>query len=237
MGRPDQPLTNGPPFDAVAFDCDSTLSSVEGIDELARRAGLGREMARLTADAMEGRVALEKIYGQRLDQIRPSRTAIRLLGELYVRRIVPGARTTIATLKGLGKKVYVVSGGIRQAVEHLAEHLGIPAEDVFAVDVHHDEHGQYEGFDTKNPLARSGGKVTVCQKIAKQDGTTVLVGDGMTDLEVMSKGIDFVAYGGAVERPTVKAEAPLYLAGPTMSPLLKHILTEDEQAEAQAAGF
>ena len=228
-------MKKGPPFNAIAFDCDSTLSSIEGIDELARRAGLGRDMQRLTADAMEGRTKLESVYGQRLEQVRPSRTAIRLLGNLYISRMVPGAGSTIGTLKRLEKKVFVVSGGIREAVEALAERLEIPGEDVFAVSVKHDEHGQYTGYEKRSPLTKSGGKAQVLKKLVGKYGPMAMVGDGITDMEAGKvPGVTFLGFGGVVQRPAVKDKAKLYVATPTLSPLLKTLLTEEEQEEAIA---
>ena len=53
-------------YTVVCFDCDSTLSKIEGIDELAKLAGLGEEMARLTDAAMNGVVPLEAVYEKRL---------------------------------------------------------------------------------------------------------------------------------------------------------------------------
>jgi phosphoserine phosphatase len=62
-----------PRFDAVCFDCDSTLTRIEGIDELARRAGCATEIAALTEAAMNGAVALEEVYARRLVDMRVDR--------------------------------------------------------------------------------------------------------------------------------------------------------------------
>ena len=50
-------------YPLVVFDCDSTLSTIEGVDELALRAGVGDEVARLTTAAMAGEVPLDQVYG------------------------------------------------------------------------------------------------------------------------------------------------------------------------------
>ena len=75
-------------FDIVCFDCDSTLSKIEGIDELARRVGLGAELAKLTNASMNGEIALEAIYGKRLELIKPNRDAIEWLADLYISELV-----------------------------------------------------------------------------------------------------------------------------------------------------
>ena len=58
-----------PPFDTVVFDCDSTLSAVEGIDELA--GDHSAEVSELTRRAMDGEVPLDQVYGRRLEMIHP----------------------------------------------------------------------------------------------------------------------------------------------------------------------
>ena len=137
-----------PPYATVAFDCDSTLSTLEGIEELARLAGRhGSELARLTALAMNGSVPLEEVYGRRLELIRPTRAEVDVIGERYVATQLPNAAKLIACLHGLGKRVTIVSGGVLPAVRRLAAALGIADEDVFAVDLTFDAEGLYTGFD------------------------------------------------------------------------------------------
>ena len=63
-------------FDVICFDCDSTLSKIEGIDELARRVGMGAEMSKLTDAAMNGELPLEAIYDRRLSLIKPDKASI-----------------------------------------------------------------------------------------------------------------------------------------------------------------
>ncbi len=225
-------MRNGPPYAAVAFDCDSTLSAVEGIDELARSAGVHAEVASMTARAMDGGTPLERVYGERLELIRPDAGAIRRLGELYVERVVPGAAEAIAALRALDKRVLVVSGGIRGAVTVLARHLDVPDSDVYAVALLHEAQGAYAGFDDGSPLARSGGKIEVLTRISDAHGPSVLVGDGVTDLEVTEAGIDFVGYGGVVERAEVRARAPVYVCDRDLTAVLPWLLTPSERISA-----
>ena len=79
--------------------CDSTLSRIEGINELARRAGCEAEIASLTEAAMNGDIPLEEIYGKRLDIVRPDKAALAWLAERYVEEMVSGAVETIVTLR------------------------------------------------------------------------------------------------------------------------------------------
>ena len=117
-----------PRFDAVCFDCDSTLTNIEGIDELADRAGCGPEIAKLTEAAMSGLVPLEEVYAKRLEIVRPDRSALAWLAERYAEAMVSGAAETIATLKWHGKAVYVITGGLLQAVVEFTSSLGFAPE-------------------------------------------------------------------------------------------------------------
>ena len=56
----------------VIFDCDSTLSRIEGIDELADIAGVTRQVRQMTDAAMAGEIGLEEVYGKRLELIKPT---------------------------------------------------------------------------------------------------------------------------------------------------------------------
>src|SRR5690606_739353 len=87
-------------FRTVIFDCDSTLSTIEGIEELARdhRA----EVEALTEEAMRGAIPLEEVYGRRLALVRPTRDAVLSLGRRYVETMVPDAAETIAALRAEG---------------------------------------------------------------------------------------------------------------------------------------
>ncbi len=216
-------------FDAVCFDCDSTLSRVEGIDELAARAGCKAEIAALTEAAMNGEVALDDVYGARLERVRPDRAALDWLAERYIDETVDGASEAIATLQRLGKSVYVVSGGLRQSVVQFARTLGVDAAHVFAVDVFFDRSGAYARFDHASPLARNDGKAVVCRAIGELQGAVALVGDGVTDLAARAGGAYIVGYGGVAHREAVKAAADAYVATQSLTAVLDAVLTDDEK--------
>jgi phosphoserine phosphatase len=190
---------------AVAFDCDSTLSAIEGIEELSTSEHAA-EIKRWTTDAMEGRIPLEEVYGRRLALLRPTRDDVAEIGRRYVAHKLPRAKELVAALRFLEKRVIVVSGGLLPAVRFLARDLGI--DEVIAVDVEFDEEGVYSTFDHSSPLARSGGKIDVLKCIASEDaGPIAFVGDGVTDLEAAHLAARFVAYGGVERREAVFAQA------------------------------
>ncbi|HEX2901254.1 MAG TPA: haloacid dehalogenase, partial [Bacteroidia bacterium] len=89
------------PTKLICLDCDSTLSAIEGVDELARLRGpvVLAQVAAMTNDAMDGRIPLEEVFSRRLEIIRPGRTETEAVGQQYIREMEPTAPATIAALK------------------------------------------------------------------------------------------------------------------------------------------
>ncbi len=218
-----------PKFDAVCFDCDSTLSRIEGIDELAARSGLGREIAVLTEAAMNGSLAIDAVYAERLAAVRPDQATVAWLGQRYVEELVPGAKETVDALHRLGKAVYVVSGGLLPAIRHLGRFLGIPAARVFAVPIQFDASGAYRSFDETSPLSRAEGKAMMCRHLAAQHAAIAMVGDGMTDVAARAAGAFIVGFGGVARRDAVARAADCYITEPSLTATLEVLLTADER--------
>lgn len=218
-----------PPYATVVFDCDSTLSRIEGIEELFEP-GQDAEVRELTRRAMEGELALEEVYARRLELVRPDRATLARIAARYARNALPNAAELVAALRACGKRVLVVSGGLRPAVEPFARGLGI--DEVHAVDVHFDASGAYDDFDRASPLARSGGKLELLSALAAEPGAAplVLVGDGATDLEAAPVLARFVAFGGVVRRDAVFAAAHARCDSADLFDLLPLLLTPDERA-------
>lgn len=222
-------MAQRPRFDAVCFDCDSTLTRIEGIDELARRAGCETEIASLTEAAMNGIVPLEAVYARRLDLVRPDRAALAWLAECYAEETVSGAAETIATLRRRGAAVHIVTSGLLQAVAEFARTLGLEPTQVHAVEVHLDTAGAYQGFDSSSPLCFGDGKAVVCRRIAAMHGTVAMVGDGVTDLAARAGGAYVVGYGGVVPRDLMRQKADYYIASPSLTAALPALLAAEEE--------
>lgn len=218
--------------DAVVFDCDSTLSAIEGIDELA--ASHRAEIEALTTAAMRGALPLEAVYGRRLQLIRPDRERIERLAQQYVERLVPDAAAVVAALRSEGIAVRIVSGGLLPAVRAVADALEIGAVDVAAVAVHFDDAGRYAGFDEASPLARSGGKCDVLAAWrARGASRTMLVGDGATDAEAAHVVDVFVAYAGVAERAVATAAADVIIRSTSLAPVLPLALAGERPRAAE----
>jgi phosphoserine phosphatase len=209
-------------FDIVCFDCDSTLSKIEGIDELARRVGLGEELAKLTDAAMNGDVALEDIYGKRLDLIKPNRDAIDWLANLYIAELVDGVAEVFAELQKHNKTVHIISGGLLPAILPLAKLLNVPVEQVHAVDIYFAENGDYLGYEIESPLAKNGGKAAIIKSL--QSTNTFMIGDGKTDLEAQQVGAKVIGFGGVVNRKLVREHADFFIVDKNLTAVLPYIL-------------
>lgn len=209
-------------FGTVVFDCDSTLSAIEGVDELA--AGHREAIAALTDSAMRGAVSLESVYGARLALIRPTRAAVEALAGQYIAAAVPDARETVQALLQGGIEVRILSGGLRQAILPFAAWLGLQDDHVAAVDLRFSADGSYAGFDEASPLGRSGGKHTVMEAWRRSlPGPILMVGDGITDLEARPAVERFVAFAGVIDRPAVTAAADAVIRAPSLRPVLAEV--------------
>ena len=201
------------PLKLIIFDCDSTLSSIEGIDELGRARGseIFARVEAMTHDAMNGKLAVEAVFGERLRIIQPRTTDVETVGRLYVETVEPTALATLDTLRAAGWTPMILSGGFRNAIRPLADYLGIAR--VEAVDLHFDTAGNYAGFDEAYPTTRSGGKPEIIRalKAELRPARVVMVGDGASDLETTPEVDLFIGFGRYVAREKVKKEAKCFV--------------------------
>jgi phosphoserine phosphatase len=211
-------------FDIICFDCDSTLSEVEGIDELAERAGCGAEMAALTNAAMNGEVSLESIYAKRLELIKPDQQAIDWAADLYIEKMVQGVEQVFQQLHSQGKQVHIISGGLKQAILALAEKLQVDVDHVHAVEVLFTSNGDYLEFNQQSSLARNGGKAEICAQLNKAGLKMAMIGDGNTDMEAKKAGAYCIGFGGVVARDIVREQADVFVDSPDLQAVLPYLL-------------
>ena len=197
----------------LLLDCDSTLSAVEGIDELGRLRGaeVFKQVERMTAEAMDGSIPLEKVFAQRLALIRPTRTELAEIAAKYIATIEPDATEALGRIRAAGWQIAIVSGGFTEAILPLAKVLGI--ERVYAVELYFDTTGKYTGFNENSPTARARGKNVVTQMLRKEFNAreVVMVGDGASDLEVKGDADRFIGFGRYADRPKVRAGADAFI--------------------------
>ncbi len=206
----------------ICFDCDTTLSSIEGIDELARLRGpeAFARVEALTNDAMNGLVRMEDVFGRRMDIVRPGAREVEAVGRRYVETVEPTARATIAELARRGWTPVIISGGFRQTIRPLADFLGVSR--IEAVDLYFSGDGAYRGYAADFPTTRSGGKAEVIGLLRAEYGPekVVMVGDGASDLETRASVDLFVGFGGFVARERVRREAAAFVTSLSDIPAL-----------------
>lgn len=189
----------------IAFDCDSTLSAIEGVDELARLAGddIFQQVEDLTNQAMDGRIAIEEVFGKRLDLIKPSQQQCHQVGLMYLEEIEPTAEKTISTLQEKGWECLIISGGFTPCIEALARKLNINT--IEAVPLHFSADGSYQGYDESYPTTRNGGKPEILAHIKESEcpDKLVMVGDGVSDLETTPVVDHFIGFTRYAVRPQV----------------------------------
>lgn len=194
-------------------DCDSTLSSIEGIDELARLSdpGIFKEVAALTNAAMDGQVPLDGVFARRMEIIRPNREIAEMVGRDYIGNIVPGAAELISMAKSEGWIPVILSGGFAPLIAPLARHLGI--RHVEAVPLFFADSGEYAGYGADYPTTRNLGKNEIIRewKKAMLPARVVMIGDGVSDLETKPDVDIMVGFGGVVRREKVKHGADIWL--------------------------
>lgn len=223
-----------PSYQHVFFDCDSTLSAIEGIDVLAERRGRKADIEALTDAAMNGDVDLADVYARRLEMVQPTRGDVNAIRQAYKRHVVADAAAIIAALQALGHTVYIVSGGLLEPVREFGIYLGVPRENIRAVGVEYNQlsgHWWQRSEDAPfaveymtyqaGPLTVSDGKAQIVRELINgSSGRALLIGDGTSDMHA-SRVLDlFVGYGGVIARPIIEAEAPVFLRTPSLAPLL-----------------
>jgi phosphoserine phosphatase len=195
------------------FDCDSTLSTIEGIDELARAGGaeIFQKVVELTHAGMNGTVPLHEVFPRRMEILKPDLATCQIVAQQYIDTIVPGAREALQALRDDDWTIVILSGGFAPLIKPLAEYLGIRFLE--AVPLHHHADGSYAGYGADYPTTRNGGKPEIIRewKNAMLPKTTIMIGDGISDLETACEVDCFIGYGGVIARDAVKSRSKHFI--------------------------
>ena len=204
----------------VAFDMDSTLIQAEVIDELAKRAGVGKQVAQITERTMCGEQNFRESLVQRVALLRglPESALAEVAATL---RLTEGTERLISTLKKLGYKTAILSGGFTYFGRALQRRFGF--DYVFANDLEI-ENGLLTG-NLASEIIDGERKASLLESIAAHEGfsleQTITVGDGANDLPMLSiagMGIAFRAKSIVKESAkqslnTLGLDGILYLMG------------------------
>lgn len=187
----------------VAFDMDSTLIEMEVIDELAKRAGVGEQVSAITEQAMRGDLDFKQSFVQRVALLKGLPESV--LAEVGANlKMTEGAEKLVGTVKKLGYKTAILSGGFNYFGRQLQQKLGI--DYVYANELEIEN-----GFVTgrvKGDIVDGARKAELLTMLASREGISleqaIAVGDGANDLpmlKIAGLGIAFRA------KPIVKASA------------------------------
>ena len=187
----------------VVFDMDSTLIDAEVIDELAIEAGVGDQVAAITEAAMQGEIDFKQSFTQRMALLKGLDVSV-LQSVAERLSLNEGAEHLISTLKKLGYKTAIVSGGFTFFGEYLQQRLGVDYVYANQLDV---KDGLVTG-QVSGDIIDGQRKAELLREIAEKEGLklqqVIAVGDGANDLPMLGiagLGIAFRA------KPLVKASA------------------------------
>jgi phosphoserine phosphatase len=212
----------------VALDVDSTLIRDEVIELLADECGCGPQVAAITAQAMAGQLDFETALRARVALLAGLDESV--LHQARKRlRLTPGARTFVRTLKRLGFRIAIVSGGFTQFTDALRDELGLDhayANELEIVD------GKLTG-GLVGPIVDRRRKADILTEVATIEGVdlaqTVAVGDGANDLDMLAAAGLGIAFNA---KPVVRDAADTALNVPYLDAVLFVLGIRRDEVEA-----
>jgi phosphoserine phosphatase len=216
----------------IVFDVDSTLVQGEVIEMLAARAGAEDEVRAVTEAAMRGELDFAESLHRRVAALAglPESVLADVAAEL---ELTPGARTTIRTLKRLGFRCGVVSGGFTRVIRPLVDELGL---DFCAANELEIADGRLTGR-VVGDVADRPGKAAALRRFAEEFDVPleqcVAVGDGANDIDMLSAAGLGIAFNA---KPALRNVADTALSHPYLDVVLFVLgITRDEVERADAA--
>jgi phosphoserine phosphatase len=215
----------------VVMDMDSTLIQIEVIDELARVAGVGAQVAGITERAMNGELDFSGALRERVALLKGLRAEA--LEQVYRNiPLTPGARNLVTILKRLGYKTAVISGGFKFFTDRLQADLGLDyayANELEIVD------GVVTG-GLVGDIVDGARKAQLLEEIAAKEGVTldqtIAIGDGANDLPMLGRAGLGIAFNA---KARVREQADFHINQQNLDSIL-YLLGLSEREMAEIAG-
>jgi phosphoserine phosphatase len=188
----------------LVMDMDSTLISIECIDEIADCLGIKSQVSEITEAAMRGELDFEGSLRQRVKLL--AGLPVEMLETVYEQRLQlnPGAEVMLAGLKQLGIKTALVSGGFTFFTERLQKRLNL---DFTQANLLGEADGKLTGEvvgDICGAQAKADFLLARCKDLNIQPNQTIAMGDGANDLLMMAEAGLSIAYHA---KPKVQEQA------------------------------
>ena len=213
----------------VVFDMDSTLIQAEVIVELAKLAGVGDQVNRITEAAMRGEIDFKESFRQRVALLKGLEEE-KLLRLTETLPLTEGADLVVKTLKGLGYKIGILSGGFRFVGEYLKDKLSIDYLFANELDI---KDGVVTG-EVVGDIVDGEMKAQLLRKLADQENIaleqTIAVGDGANDLPMISIAGLGVAFNA---KPVVRQKAANAISSVGLDGLLYLIGIHDREIKQE----
>jgi D-3-phosphoglycerate dehydrogenase / 2-oxoglutarate reductase len=177
------------------IDFDSTITKVEGLDQLAvislkgnpEGEKIAHEIKNLTDLGMNGEISYSEALQKRIALLKANKKHIATLIEFLNENITDSFERNKPFLQEFADNIIVISGGFKEFIDPVVEGLGLKTENVYANTFIFDENNDIIGVDESNPLAKSGGKIKLLESL-DLDGHISVIGDGYTDYELKKSG-------------------------------------------------
>ncbi|MCP9762074.1 phosphoglycerate dehydrogenase [Lacihabitans soyangensis] len=194
------------------IDFDSTITKVEGLDQLAAIAlaqssdgeKIVQQIKELTDAGMNGELTLSESLSKRMSLLNANKKHVAALVEFLLENVSESFERNKKFLKEYADQILVVSSGFKDFIVPVIEHLGLKPENVYANTFTYNENGDITGVDNTNVLSQTGGKIKLVQSL-NLDAHVSVIGDGFTDYEIKQNGLAdrFYAFVENVERQKV----------------------------------
>jgi D-3-phosphoglycerate dehydrogenase len=194
------------------IDFDSTITKVEGLDQLAAIAlehtpngdKIVQQIKDLTDAGMNGELSLSESLSKRMSLLNANKKHVSALVEFLLDNISESFERNKNFLSEYSDQILVVSSGFKDFIIPIIEHLGLKPENVYANTFVYADNGDIIGVDNANVLSQTGGKINLVKSL-NLDGHVSVIGDGFTDYEIKKNGLAdrFYAFIENVERQKV----------------------------------